>query len=64
MNSGASTGHYHQASQSFTHIDITLCSNIISQFLIWSRLDDLHGNDYYPIIIVEMVVDSSLDPPF
>src|SRR5215469_14896355 len=33
MNSGAPT-HYHQASHSFTHIDISLCSNIISQSLI------------------------------
>src|SRR5215469_336945 len=33
MNSGAPT-HYHQASQSFTHIDISLCLKSISQFLI------------------------------
>src|SRR5215469_10294617 len=53
MNSGAPT-HYHQASQSFTNIDILLCSNIISQSLMWSRLDDLHGSDHYPIVISEM----------
>src|SRR5215469_16312741 len=62
MNSGAPT-HYHQASQSFTHIDISLCSNIISQSLIWSRLDDLYGSDHYPIVIAEMGIDSSLDSP-
>src|SRR5215469_6736857 len=44
MNSSVPT-HYHQASQSFTHIDISLCSNIISESLMWSRLDDLHGSD-------------------
>src|SRR5215470_16663587 len=60
MNSGAPT-HYHQASQSFKHIDISLCSNIISQSLMWSRLNDLHGSDHYPIIIAEMGTDSSLD---
>src|SRR5215469_3591336 len=37
MNSVAPT-HYYQASQSFTHIDISLCSNTISHSLIWSRL--------------------------
>ena len=58
MNSGAPT-HYYQASQSFTHIDISLCSNTISQSLIWSRLDD-----HYPIIIAEMGIDSSLNSPF
>src|SRR5215469_2817167 len=47
INSGAPT-HYHQASQSFTHIDISLCLNII---LIWSRFDDLHGSDHCPIVI-------------
>ena len=62
MNSGAPT-HYNQACQSFTHIDISLCSNIISQSLMWSRLDDLHGSDHYPIIIAEMGTDSSLDSP-
>ena len=49
MNSGAPT-HYHQASQSFTHIDISLCSNIISQSLMWSHLDNLNGSDHYPTI--------------
>src|SRR5215469_3400855 len=59
-NSDAPT-HYHQASQSFTHIDISLCSNIISQSLMCSRLDDLNGSDHYPIIIAEMGTDSSLN---
>src|SRR5215469_2632770 len=62
MNSGAPT-HYHQASQSFTHIDISLCSNIISQSLMWSSLDDLYSRDHYPIIIALMGTDSSLDSP-
>src|SRR5215469_5642189 len=30
---------------------------------MWSRLDDLHGSDHYPIIIAEMGTDSSLDSP-
>src|SRR5215469_2601769 len=62
VNSGAPT-HYHQASQSFTHIDISLCSNMISQSLMGSSLEDLHGSDHYPIIIAEMGTDTSLESP-
>ena len=62
MNSGALT-HYLQASQSFTNIDISLCSNAIPRSLMWFRLDDLNGSDHYSIIIAEMGTDSSLDSP-
>lgn len=32
-------------------IDLTLCSNNIATEVEWQVLDDLHGSDYFPLII-------------
>ena len=34
----------------FTDVNITLCSSVLSPKCKWAMLDDLHGSDRYPII--------------
>jgi len=34
----------------YTHIDLTLCSPILAPHAKWKILNDLHGSDHFPII--------------
>lgn len=35
----------------YTHIDVSCCSPDIFPFIKWQICNDLHGSDYYPILI-------------
>ena len=48
LNDGSPT-HF-SIHHTFTHVDITLCSSVLSPKCECAILDDLHGSDHYPII--------------
>ena len=48
LNDGSPT-HF-STHHTFTHVDITLFSSVLSPKCEWAILDDLHGSDHYPII--------------
>lgn len=57
LNNGNPT-HF-STHNSFTHIDVSLCSPHLAPFCSWATLSDLHGSDHYPILIkIEKCVDN------
>ncbi len=50
LNSGNHT-HYSMASNTFSSIDLALCSPSLSTMVEWTVLDDLHGSDHFPILV-------------
>ena len=53
LNSGSFT-HYHIQTNSYSAIDITLCSPDLRPGLEWSVSDDLYGSDHYPVTVREV----------
>lgn len=43
--------HFSLAYRTFSHIDLSLISPVISQYFDWNICDDLHNSDHYPIQI-------------
>jgi len=49
----------------YTHIDLTLCSPILAPHAKWKILNDLHGSDHFPIITTlfpQPIHKNSTDP--
>ncbi len=50
LNSGNHT-HFSMASNTFSSIDLALCSPSLSTMVEWTVLDDLHGSDHFPTLV-------------
>ena len=50
LNNGSPTS-YHVQTNTYTCIDLSLCSPICKIDYDWRVMDDLHGSDHFPIII-------------
>lgn len=49
LNDGSPT-HF-PTHNTFTHIDLSLCSSQLTPYATWKTIDDLHGSDHLPIVI-------------
>ena len=50
MNTGEPT-HYHVQNNSYSAIDLSLCSQALMHEHTWEVIDDLHGSNHCPILI-------------
>lgn len=48
LNTGAAT-HLSLAHGTYSMIDLSICSPVLSAHMEWSVMDDLHGSDHFPI---------------
>lgn len=58
LNNGSPT-HF-TTHNTFTHIDLTICSSILAPATKWKISDDLYNSDHFPIIITMFDYNSNL----
>lgn len=62
LNDGSPT-HYHVQTDSYSAIDLSLCSSDIAMDYTFRVLDDLHGSDHYPICLSSNLPDGPMALP-
>ena len=58
---GRSPTHYDQRTKSYSHIDLTLCTQDLASTYFWSTNDDRCGSDHFPIFIKPL--NFTFEPP-
>ena len=46
--------YLHSATDSYSSLDLTLCSPEVASDFTWKVDDDLHGSDHFPILVSEL----------
>ena len=62
MNTGEPT-HYHVQNNSYSAIDLSLCSPDLVHEHTWEVMDDLHGGDHFPMLIKRTEQENTIRQP-
>ena len=62
LNDGSAT-HFHIQTNSYSAIDLSLCSSDLVLDYTFSVVDDLHGSDHYPILLTPVTPGPPVDLP-